>query len=304
MTTKKWAGLFLCLALLSACLYELTNRGLQFVALRQHSPNSRLKIAMVFPAQLSPHGSPSQDPSAYISRPRSNSQDSVSFVLGPLVSVDEPSLLHPPAEERKPEPEPFRSSNVSVGSADALISATGHSLSPHELELLVAFGGTKIAISNPLPHVRVEIPQEMKINDSGSIIAELKLLDSTLPSPEMRQTPKVVSSAFVISDPVQPNERSWLWNMRPIALGRQAITVEFTSAPKFDFKWENVGANFIVKGNTVTTYVDVRDELGLTPGYQAIFKSVGAFVALLGTIFGYPFVKARLESKSAVKSSS
>ena len=258
---------------------------------------------MVFPAQLPPHGLPSAHPSAYVSRPQPKSQDSVSFVVSPVVSVDEPSLLHP-AEEPKPDPEPFGNSNVLVGTTEALISATGSSLSPQQLEAIVALGGTKIVISKPLPHVRVEIPQEMKISDSGSIIAELRLLDQAVPNPEMRQAPKVVSSAFVISDPVRPNETSWLWNMRPIALGRQTITVEFPGAPKFDFKWQNVGPNFIVKGNTVTTYVDVRDELGLTPGSQAIFKSVGAFVALLGTIFGYPFVKAHLESRPQIKSKS
>src|ERR1019366_4279573 len=203
MTTKRWLGLFLLLVLLSVCLYELTTRGLQFIALRQRSPSSPLRIAMVFPAQLPPHGLPSAHPSAYVSRPQPKSQDSVSFVVSPVVSVDEPSLLHP-AEEPKPDPEPFGNSNVLVGTTEALISATGSSLSPQQLEAIVALGGTKIVISKPLPHVRVEIPQEMKISDSGSILAELRLMDQADPNPEMRQAPKVVSSAFVISDPVQP----------------------------------------------------------------------------------------------------
>ena len=127
MTTKRWLGLFLLLVLLSVCLYELTTRGLQFIALRQRSPSSPLRIAMVFPAQLPPHGLPSAHPSAYVSRPQPKSQDSVSFVVSPVVSVDEPSLLHP-AEEPKPDPEPFGNSNVLVGCASPKLCTFAESM--------------------------------------------------------------------------------------------------------------------------------------------------------------------------------
>src|SRR5262249_40614422 len=68
-------------------------------------------------------------------------------------------------------------------------------------------------------------------------------------TPEMRVAPKLVgpASAFDITGPMLPHLSSWRWDVTAKAIGnRRSLTLEFPSAAKFDFKFENTRTSKVV----------------------------------------------------------
>ena len=157
------------------------------------------------------------------------------------------------------------------------------------------------AQTTQLPYIKVIIPTEMNITQNSVVIAELNPLKSTITS-EMTTSPRLlaVASAFDISGPARPDQLTWSWDVLAKAVGsRRSLTLQFPESAKFDFKFENqFGDNVIVKGNTVTANVEIRDEFGLTQIQRSTSIALGAIIGTLGTILGFPFIKGRLEPKA------
>ena len=161
-------------------------------------------------------------------------------------------------------------------------------------------GKAELTFSNDIPRILVRIPTEMKVSSNGAVTAELDPMKSALTA-EMRTPPQLITvpSVFDVAGPSRPSDLSWKWDIYPKAIGSgRSITLQFPATAKFDFKLgEAAGKNIVVSGNTVTAAVDVRDELGLTMAERTIATAFASIVALLGTFFGFPFLKSRLEPR-------
>ena|SRR5581483_665720 len=112
------------------------------------------------------------------------------------------------------------------------------------------------------------------------------------------------------SDPANHKRFQWDWLISPKKLGHHGVSlvlyppfdVVTRSLSRAQLKWryddvlagDHQQADF---SGPADFYVDVVDDLGLTPRQETLAKSLAGLVALLATAFSFPFIKIRWEKK-------
>jgi hypothetical protein len=165
---------------------------------------------------------------------------------------------------------------------------------------------------NENPVVSVRIPRNIRVSETRLVRAKL---EEVIPSvglmqgrqySRLRFSASLSSPAFDISPSNKPVEKSdirevsWEWLIKAKSLGDHAIQVSFDrevitqdSVDKLsrDPRRSNVEATT----KSVTAYVTVVDDLGLTARESAWLKAIAAVAAALGTVLGYPLWKRYFE---------
>ena len=127
---------------------------------------------------------------------------------------------------------------------------------------------------------------------------------------EWEYTASLSSPTFEISPTTAPIARkekgalSWEWLVAAQRVGSHALKLGFDKAVMVDDEVRTIlveNANLVEAAtqDSVTFRVNVVSSLGLTSRQEAWAKAVGAAVGILGTIFGFAFIKARFDSKEA-----
>jgi hypothetical protein len=169
------------------------------------------------------------------------------------------------------------------------------------------------------PMVFVGIPLYIRETETKIVEVKLKeflpfqLLFRGRPYSSLKYSASLNSPAFDISPSVSPIQKTgkgfirWEWLISPKKIGSHKLKIEFDkpvislrSIKKINEAKE--GHNFInISETSLVSPITVLNTLGLTATQDAIFKAVGAVLAILGTILGYPFWKRFISEGSFKK---
>jgi hypothetical protein len=170
------------------------------------------------------------------------------------------------------------------------------------------------------PMVSVALPKVLHESETGQVSVGL---EERLPSIALLQgrqystlsyTVTLTSPAFDITPSTSPIQKSgerrlqWEWLIYPKKSGNHKVIVEFSQeviSPR-SIEWvqkhQETASHLKLSPNSVVAKVTVLTSLGLTAFQHSLFTAIGATIACIGALLGYPLWKRFLEEGTWRKS--
>ena len=152
----------------------------------------------------------------------------------------------------------------------------------------------------------IKVPKSSKVSATIPVSAQFKpdseyvyILSTALKleSPSFKITQVNIPEMYSPRIMKPREELIWSWLILPEKTGRHALSLRFDPPVYYQLDQKRRPEDFEYNADSIVAFVTVLDDLGLTPTQDAILKSLGAIIAIAGTIFGYPFLRRYLESK-------